>query len=238
LRKSFLVAGMATAVFGTAGIAYAQNAAPEATVTASVSPSKAGTKSKPKSVKLKLEVKNNVSESKATAEKIAITLPSTLKLTTKGLDQCTATDDELLAGPTTVCPKAIAGAGEAHAIVNPYASPANVTFKVTPVIGKNELLFYLAQTPGNVKAILHGKISGKKLTITIPKFLQMPAEGTYSALADLTTTLSKKKGSNFLVSSVGCKSKAHKISVTESFVPNPTAPAKSSATGTGNAKCS
>jgi hypothetical protein len=238
LRKSFLVAGVATAVFGTAGIAYAQNAAPEGTVTASVSPSKAGTKSSPKSVKLKLEVKNNVTESKATAAKIAITLPSTLKLSTKGLDQCTVTDDELLAGPKSVCPKAIAGAGEAHAIVNPYASPAKVTFKLTPVIGKNELLFYLEQSPGSVKAILHGKISGKKLTIEIPKFLQQPATDVYSALSDLSTTLSKKKGKNYLVSSVGCKSKAHKISVTESFVPNPTAPAKSSATGTGNAKCS
>jgi hypothetical protein len=229
---------MATAVFGTAGIAYAQNAAPEPTVTSSVSPSKAGTSSKPKSVKLKLEVKNNVAQSKATAAKIAISFPSTLKLSTKGLDQCTATDDELLSGPKTVCPKAVAGTGTAHAIVNPYASPANVTFNVTAVVGKNELLFYLAQTPGNVKAILHGKISGKKLTISIPEFLQQPAPGTYSALADLTTTLTKKKGSNYLISSVGCKSKAHKVSVTESFVPNPTAPAKSSATATGNAKCS
>jgi hypothetical protein len=238
LRKSFLVAGVATAAFGTAGIAYAQNAAPTPTVTASVSPTKAGTKSKPKLVKLKLAVKNNVAESKATASTIAITFPSTLKLSTKGLDQCTVTDDELLAGPKSVCAKSVAGTGEAHAIVNPYASPANVTFKVTPVIGKNELLFYLEQSPGSVKAILHGKISGKKLTIKIPEFLQQPAQGTYSALSDLTTTLSKKKGKNFLVSSVGCKSKAHKISVTETFVPNPTPPAKSSATATGDAKCS
>jgi hypothetical protein len=238
LRKSFLVAGVATAVFGTAGIAYAQNAAPEPTVTVKVSPTKAGTKSKPKSEKLTLTVKNNVSESKATAAKIAITLPSTLKLSTKGLDQCTATDDELLSGPKSVCAKSVAGAGEAHAIVNPYASPAKVTFKVTPVISKNELRFYLEQSPGNVKAILHGKISGKKLTIEIPKFLQEPAPNTFSALSDLTTTLSKKKGSNALLTSVGCKSKAHKVSVTTSFVPNPTPPSKSSATATGDAKCS
>ena len=238
MRKSFLVAGVATAVFGTAGIAYAQNAAPEPTVTVKVSPTKAGTKSKPKSEKLTLTVKNNVTESKATAAKIAITLPSTLKLSTKGLDQCTVTDDALLAGPKSVCPKAVAGSGEAHAIVNPYASPANVTFNVTAVVGKNELLFYLAQTPGNVKAILHGKISGKKLTISIPEFLQQPAPGTYSALADLTTTLTKKKGSNYLISSVGCKGKAHKVSVTVGYAPNPNAPAKPSATNTADAKCS
>jgi hypothetical protein len=238
LRKSFMVAGVATLAFGVAGIAYAQAPAPDPTVSATITPAKAGTTSKPKSVKMKLEVTNNVSESKATAAKIAITFPSTLKLSTKGLDQCTATDDELLAGPKTVCPKAIAGSGEAHAIVNPYANPAKVTFKLTPVIGKNELLFYLEQSPGSVKAILHGKISGKKLTISIPAFLQQPAPGTYSALSDLTTTLQKKKGSNYLISTVGCKSKAHKVSVTETFVPNPTPPGKTSATVTGNAKCS
>jgi hypothetical protein len=238
LRKSFLVAGTATLALGVAGVAYAQNPAPEPTVEVSVSPSKAGTKSKPKSVKLKLEVTNNVSESKATASKIAITLPSTLKLSTKGLDQCTATDDELLEGPKAVCPKAIAGKGTAHAIVNPYASPANVTFTVTPLVGKNELLFHLKQTPGDVQAVLHGKISGKKLTISIPTFLQQPAPGTFSALADLTTTLSKKKGKNYLLSTTGCSGGAHKVSVTETFVPNPTPPAVTSKTATGEAKCS
>jgi len=238
LRKSFMVASAATLALGTAGIAYAQAPAPVSTVTSTVTPAKAGTKAKPKSVKLKLAVTNNVSESKATASKIAITFPSTLKLSTKGLDQCTASDTELLEGPSTVCPKAIVGTGEAHAIVNPYASPATVTFKVTPLVGKNELLFYLAQTPGNVKAILHGKIVGKKLTITIPEFLQQPAPGTYSALSDLTTTLQKKKGTNYLISSTGCSSKAHKISVSETFVPNPTPPGKTSSSATGEAKCS
>ena len=58
-----------------------------------MSPTKAGTKSKPKSEKLKLSVKNNA-ESKTTAAKITITFPSTLKISTKGLDQCTASDDE------------------------------------------------------------------------------------------------------------------------------------------------
>ena len=107
-----------------------------------------------------------------------------------------------------------------------------------PIVGKNELLFYLEQSPGAVKAILHGKISGKKLTITIPTFLQKPAQNTYSALNNLTTTLSMKKGSKALVTSVGCKSKKHEVGVTISYVPNPSPPVKSSASGTGDAKCS
>jgi hypothetical protein len=38
--------------------------------------------------------------------------------------------------------------------------------------------------------------------------------------------------------STGCKSKAHKVGVTVNYVPNPNPPSKSSASGTGNAKCS
>lgn len=238
MRKSFLVAGTATLALGVAGIAYAQNPAPEPTVTAKVSPTKAGTKSKPKSVKLTLGVVNNVEQSKATASKISISVPSTIKVSTKGLDQCTASDEELLAGPKSVCPKAIAGSGSARAILNPYASPSTLNFKVTPLVGKNEILFYLEQSPGAVKAVLHGKISGKKINIEIPGFLQQPATGVFSALAELDATLSKKKGKNYLIASTGCSGGAHKVSVTENFVPNPTPPAVGSKTATGEAKCS
>lgn len=236
MRKSFLVATVATLALGTAGVAYAQTPDPSAEVTTSVSPTKAGTKSKPKSEKLKLEVQNNEA-SKTTASKITITFPSTLKLSTKGLTQCTATDEEILTGPAKVCKGAIVGTGVAHALVNPFATtPAPLTFKVTPLVGKNELLFYLDSEIAD--AVLHGKISGKKLTIAIPEFLQQPAPGTYSALLDLTTTLSKSKGKNALIASTGCKSKKHKIGVTVNYVPNPNPPSKSTASGSGDAKCS
>ena len=99
MRKSFLVAGMATLAFGTAGVAYAQNAAPAIDATASVSPTKAGTKSKPKSVKFKLDGQEQPGQRRRPRSQIEITFPSTLKLSTKGLDQCTASDDELLADP-------------------------------------------------------------------------------------------------------------------------------------------
>ena len=42
----------------------------------------------------KLEVKNDAGE-QDDGEEITITFPSTLKLSTKGLDQCKATDDAL-----------------------------------------------------------------------------------------------------------------------------------------------
>ena len=110
---------------------------------------------------------------------------------------------------------------------------------MTPLVGKNEMLFFLAQTQGGpIKAVLHGKISGSKMTIVIPEFLQKPAPSTYSALVGLTTTIGKSKGSKSLIASKGCKSKAHKIGVTVNYVPNPNPPAASTASGTGNAKCS
>jgi len=234
LRKSFLAAGTAALALGAAGIAYAQTPPPSVDVTTSVSPSKAGTKSKPKSEKLKLTVKNDPS-SKTTASKITITFPSTLKLSTSGLDQCTASDDELIANVNN-CKKSIAGKGEAHALLNPFAAtPAEITFKVTPIVGKKELLFVLDSTAA--QAVLHGKIKGKKLTIAITPELQQPAPGTFSALLDLTTQMTKKKGSKSLIVSTGCKSKKHAIGVKVDFVPNPTPPAQSSASGTGNAKC-
>ncbi len=235
MRKSFLAAGTAALALSVAGIAYAQTPPPSVDVTASVSPTKAGTKSKPKSETLKLAVKNN-RDSKTTAAKITITLPSTLKASTSGLDICKASDDALIADVNT-CKKSIAGKGTAHALVNPFAaSPAQVEFKVVPVIANKQILFVL--TSPIAQAVLHGKISGKKLTITITDELQQPAPGTYSALLDLTTTLSKKKGSKALISSVGCKSKKHSIGVAIGFVPNPNPPAATSASATADAKCS
>src|SRR5690348_17353685 len=169
LRKPLIAAAAAALAVSTAGVAYAQNPDPSITVTSSVSPSKAGTKKKPKSETLKLKVVNDPA-SKTTAKSIAITLPSTLKLSTKGLPQCTKADQALLDNPS-ICKSAFAGSGSAHAVLNPNA-PAPLTFKVQPVIGKNEMLFLLS---GSASAVLHGKIKGSTMTIAITPQLQQPA---------------------------------------------------------------
>jgi hypothetical protein len=235
LRKTFFAAGTAALALGAAGIAYAQTPPPSVTATASLSPSKAGTSSKPKPTKLKLAVKNNP-DSKTTAAKITITLPSTLKLSTSGQTICKASDDALIAD-VNVCKKSIAGKGAAHALVNPFAaSPAQVEFKVVPVIGNKQILFVL--TSPIAQAVLHGKISGKTLTIPITPELQQPAPGTFSALLDLSTDLGKTTGKKGLLTATGCKAKKHTIGVKIDFVPNPTPPAQSSASGTADAKCS
>ncbi len=241
MRKTFLVAGVATLALGTATVAHAQTPAPSVDATATVSPSKAGKKSKPKSEKLKLVVKSDRA-AKATASKITITFPSSLKLSLSGLSQCKESDDALI-NNVNVCKSSIAGSGEAHADLNPFSpSPAPLTFKVVPVISKGEMRFVLS---GSANAVLHGKIKGRKMTIEIPDGsspgepnLQQPAPGTYSSLTDLTVTLSKKKGSKALVSSSACKSKKHAIGVKVDYVGNPNPPAASSASDTADAKCS
>jgi hypothetical protein len=236
LRKTFLVATVAAFTLGAAGIAHAQTPAPAIDATVSVSPSKAGTKSKPKNERFKLTVKNNT-ESRTTASGVEVTLPSTLKLSLRGLDQCEASDDELIAN-INECRSSIAGSGEANAVVNPFApAPAPLKFKVTPVVGDNNELLFVLDSP-IADAVLHGKIKGRKMTIAITPELQQPAPGTYSALVDLTATLSKKKGKNSLFTSNGCKSRAHKVGVRVTYVPNPNPPAATSASDTAEARCS
>ena len=203
-----------------------------------VSPTKAGTKKKPRAATLKLSVKNN-DESKTTASQIAVTLPSTMKLSTKGLNECKIEDEALLdGGATKLCKSSIAGKGEAHAKLNPYStSPAPINFKVTPLVGHNELLFYLEQTNGGVKALLHGTIKGRKLTIKISPELQQPAPGAFSALSDLSTTLKAKKGKKNLLVTTGCTGGKHKVGVKISYVPNGSR-LEVLRFGSGQAKCS
>jgi len=234
LRKTFLVAGVATLALGTAGVAIAQTPDPTIDATAVAAPTKAGTKSKPKAVAFKLNVVNNAA-SKTTAKTITIKFPSTIKVSTKGLDQCKASDDSLIANPSQ-CKKSYAGSGTASALLNPYATPPGpLAFRVQPIVGKNEILFVLS---GSANAVLHGKISGGKLTIAITPQLQQPVPGVYSALNGLKTTIKKTKGSNSLISTVGCKSKKHTVNVTVAYAPNPTAPSKPSASDSVDLKCS
>jgi hypothetical protein len=236
LRKSLIAAGAAVLAVSGAGVAYAQNAAPSIVVNTSVSPSKAGTKKKPKAEKFVLTVTNNVDDSKATASSIKITFPSTLKLSTKGLPQCTKSEEAILAAPKTACKKSIAGSGTSHVVLNPYASPTNVTFQVIPIVGKNQMLYYL-NAPGVAQAVIHGKIKGRTQTISIPASLQQPVPGLFSAIKDLHTTISLKSGKHSLITSSGCSGGGHKVAITETFVPNPTPPAATSATATGIAPC-
>ena len=100
------------------------------------------------------------------------------------------------------------------------------------------MLFLLTSKQVQNKYVVHGKISGKSMTIAITPDVQQPAPNLYAALIDLKTTLSMKKGKSALITSTGCKSKKHTVNVTVGYAPNPTPPAKPSASSSADAKCS
>jgi hypothetical protein len=245
LRKSLVAALAAPTVLVMATVAFAQNPAPSISVTASVSPSKAGTKKKPKSEKLNLTI-NNSRESKTSASKIEISIPKSMKLSTKGLKTCSVS--KLDSQGKANCPKgSLAGIGTADALVNPQSpNPAPLKFNVsTFVAGKNLLAFYLEQqgTDSGVQQALPAKITkagkGQRLTINIPGNLQQPAPGVYSALIQIKNSLGLKDGSHALLTSIGCpKAREHGIGVKVSYVPNPNPPAASSASSVDGATCS
>ena len=237
MRKTLTVAGVAALALSITGVAHAQE--PSITATAKVSPTKSGTKKKPKNETFELGVTNDPA-SKTTASSIKVTLPSTLKLSTKGFKQCKASDNDIIASAGAACKGTKAGPdGTANATI--ITNGAKVPFKVTPFIGKNELLFFLQATTVSNKYVVHGKIKGKTMTITIGPDLQQPlgeGNGLYAALVDIKTKLTAKKGKNYLFSSTGCKSKKHSVGVTVGYANNPNPPAKRSASTTADAKCS
>jgi hypothetical protein len=235
LRKSFLVATAATLALGTAGIAYAQDTTPSIEATGSGSPSKAGTKKKPKAVTFKLDVKNNAA-AKTTAKSIKITFPKTIKVSTKGLNECKPDSDEAFLQDLAQCSKSKAGTGKASAVLNPFAAtPGPLNFKIQPYVGKNEVLFALS---GSANAILHGKIKGQSMTIVITPELQQPLTGVYSALNEIAATIKAKKGSKSLISSVGCSGGKHTINVEVAYAGNPNPPAAATAKDSFDIKCS
>jgi hypothetical protein len=247
LRKLLIAALAALTALALAAVAIAQTP-PSIEVTATASPTKAGTKSQPKSEKINLLIDNN-RESKTSASKIEISFPKTLKLSTKGLKTCSVS--KLDSQGKASCPRgSAAGVGTAEALLNPTSpNPATLKFNVTTFVsGKNLLAFYLEQqgTDSGVQQALPAKITtvsnkvyGQKLTINIPKNLQQPAPGVYSALVQIKNSLGLKSGSNALVKSIGCpKAREHPIGVKVSYVPNPNPPAASSASSVDGAPCS
>ena len=248
MRKTLIAALTALTALALTAVAIAQNPAPSIDVTATVSPSKAGTKKKPKSEKLNLTI-NNSRESKTSASKIEISIPKTMKLSTKGLKTCSVS--KLDSQGKANCPRgSLAGIGTADALVNPASpNPAPLKFNVsTFVAGKNLLAFYLEQqgTDSGVQQALPAKITsvknrvyGQKLTINIPANLQQPAPGVYSTLIQIKNSLGLKSGDNALLTSIGCpKTREHPIGVKVSYVPNPNPPAASSASSADGAPCS
>jgi hypothetical protein len=246
LRK-YLIAALAAAL-SIAVAATAIGSGP-ASGTVKITPTKAGTKKKPKSIKLTVSVKNETPGT--TASRIDIFLPRFVRASGKGLKTCSSSK-----AAANKCPKGTkAGGGTANAVVAPNSpSPTPLHFKVTAFNGgTNKILFLLQQVnnsgqiiPSGVSKVLTGKLSRasganfyQKLRINIPDDLQQPVPGVYSALQDLTTSLSLKKGKHALLTTVGCPgSKQHVLGVLLTYAPNPGPPSRPSGSAEASTSCS
>jgi hypothetical protein len=208
LRKLIMSASAASVALAIAAGAVAQT--PESSFTAKVSPADAGTRAKPTNTTLTFGVTLN--KPNTTVEFIDLTLPSTLKMSGKGLKRCSQATLEAQ-GPTGCPAGSKAGpAGTAHAVLSPLNTP--LTFKVEPFVKDNDtLILYVAGLETLVQSPITGEITdnGHKLRIAIPKELRQPVPGNDASLTGLTQTFKGKVGSKYLVSSTGCKNRKHKF---------------------------
>jgi hypothetical protein len=234
LRKYLIVAiaALTALAFTTAAIAQT----PAASMKVKVTPKKAGTKKKPKNSSIHLTITNN--DNKRTLSQLTITSPKTFKLNAKGLTKC---DAAVLAnqGPDA-CPKASkVGTGTAEALLGVNGpSPTPLHFDVTAVVtGPKAVDFHLHSASPDINVVSEGRLSGRKLTITVPAVAQQPLPGTYAGLVSIDTKLTKKKGKHYLASTVGCKKKKHAFSTKLTFIDNGVSPA-GDVVVKGSSKCS
>jgi hypothetical protein len=254
LRKSLIAVVAALTAIAVASVATAQTS-PTATLTVTVSPKKAGTKKKPKNGKVELTIVND--DAGRTMDNLKIYMPKTGRLNLKGFKACsesTITDQ--------ACPKSAAlgtGIAEASQGVN-TPEPNPLFFKVTPYpMSKTKIGFFLQQlnkdpsgrptsevTPGGISVVSVGTLKkakkpyGQLLDIAVPGLAQEfpPGSGVFNGLVSLKTTLTKKKGKHFLVSTSGCTKKKYPFKAALHFIANPDPANAGTATDTFAAKCS
>jgi hypothetical protein len=227
LRKYLIAAVAAVAAIAvTASFASAQGT-DTATLKVSVSPKKAGTPSKPKNVTFSLNVING--NTSRTMSDLDVFIAKTAKLSLKGLPKCAP--DKIFARS---CPAStVLGRGEAKAKVGVNGPPAQVRdliFKVTayktnsPVTNK-EMLGFFIDDGATLQFLTETTLTkasgayGQKLHIDVPELAQRVGT-TYNGLVSLRTTLSKKVGRNYLVSTTGCKAHKHPYKADLTFIDN------------------
>lgn len=211
LKKLFMGAVAASATLAVAAGAIAQ--APEATLKASVSPRDAGTKRKPTNTKLGFKL--TVNKPGTTVGKIDLLLPRTLKMSGKGLGNCTA-DKLAFEGPGACADDKAGPEGTATAAL-PDGTP--LLFKVQPYVQDSNSLVLRIFGALAIDTPIAGEITseGRKLAITIPEILRKPGGAFDATLTGIDQSFGAKKGKRYLVSSIGCKHRKHKFSGTLTF---------------------
>jgi hypothetical protein len=246
LRKYLIAAVAAVAAISCASVAFAQGT-DTATLKVSVSPKDAGTLRKPQNVKYSLNVVNG--NTSRTMSDLDIFIAKTARLSLKGLPKCAPAKIFARSCPSST----VLGRGEAKAKVGVNGAPENIRdllFEVTayktnsPVTGK-EMLGFFIDDGGAFQFLTETKLTkasgkyGQKLHIDVPELAQRVGSApnfTYNGLVSLKTTLSKKVGRHYLVSTTGCVARKHPYKVDLTFIDNQvTTAAKISKTA--NASC-
>lgn len=224
MRKYLIVAIAALTAIAFATVAIAQTG-DTATLTTKLTPKNAGTKIKPKNSTLDLNVVNgNIDR---TMSDLDIFMPKTLKISLKGMPSCSPTAIQARACPTS----SILGRGEAKAKTGVNGtSPGDLTFDVKAVKTKSQvtgkdMLGFVIDDGGSLLFLTETKLSkaggkfGQKLHIDVPELAQH-AGTAYNGLVSLQTKLGKKKGSNKLLATTGCKNKKQPFKVVLTFIDN------------------
>lgn len=225
-------AAVALVVLAAAVTAYANAPASQTTFDLQVkaSPKKAGTKAKPKAEKFTLEMTGDTEPaggSPSTSTDVDIRLPSTLKWMGKKWPKgkrCSPQNAE----DEKDCPKgSMVGSGDV------VASNTNETtgnklsenIELRAYVMRNGGLGLLVEgtAPLAFSALLPGKVTKKnsRIQVHIPDNVQEPLDGVPTGIETLNFTLNGKikvKGKTYgAVSSVGCKNKKWKTSVTNIY---------------------
>jgi hypothetical protein len=252
--KKYLVGGLAAVAMAAPAVALAQTPAPVVTASGKLSSSNAGTKAKPTGVKFTFKAVNSA-ESQTTVSRIILDMPAGVQLSGKNLDACTFATLSAR-GPAGCKSSSRLGTGVAYAFLVNKANPAPdcvaaqgrlpgcLVFANQFFVGGPRLLsVWLQQTNGNVQQPLQGRISanGRKISIEIPKNLQQPAPGLYSALLELSGSWQRSKtvrGKKYsFVSTTGCTARKWAFRTTFEYVGNPQAPSVSSRSAENSQTC-
>jgi hypothetical protein len=234
LRKIVVAAVAALTVAGGATAAIAQTAT-SPTLKVTVKPVKAGTKKKPKNSSIHLVVDNP--DHTRTLSTLTITMPKTLKVSGKGFKTCS--EATLNASGTASCPAGSkVGSGTADALLGVNTpTPTALHFVVTAFVGgAKKINFYLHSTTVPVNVVSPGRVSGRKLIVTVPQAAQQPVPGTFAGLVNLNTTLKGKAKKHLLIASIGCKGGKDRFKAHLAFANNGI-PGATSADASGSAKC-
>ena len=242
--KKFLVGGLAVAALAMPSAAAAQTPLPAPVVTTegSISNNNAGTARTPTPVRFQFRAVNSA-ESQTTVSRIVLDMPTGVRLDGTRLAVCASAVLQRR-GPSA-CPRASRlGSGVAYAsLVNPAAPAPDcagtrgaaqgcITFDTTFFVGGKRLLSVWLVAPAlNIQRALQGRItrSGRRLTLDIPRDLQSPTAGVFSALQQLSGSWFRTRragGRRYsFVSTTACGSgNRWAFRTTFFYVPNPTPP--------------